>query len=49
MKQLINSDTANNDDFKCFKHKAKLLGNTLADGGNWILKNATISGKNAIY
>ena len=32
---------ANNDDFKSFKYKAKLLGNTEANGANEILKNAT--------
>ena len=33
----FNTDIENNDDFKYFKYKAKLLGNTVA-----ILKNATI-------
>ena len=34
---------ANNDDFKSFKYKTKLLGNTEANGANGILKNATIA------
>ena len=36
----FNADIANNNNFKSFKYKAKLLGNTLADGANGILKNA---------
>ena len=34
---------ANNDNFKSFKYKAKLLGNTAADGANGILRNAAIA------
>ena len=34
----FNADIANTDDFNSFKHKAKLLGNTEADGANGILK-----------
>ena len=40
----FNADVANNNNnFKSFMHKAKLLENTEADGGNGILKNATIA------
>ena len=39
MKQLIE----NTDDFKSFKYKSKLLGNTEADHKIEILKNATIA------
>ena len=39
----FNADIANNDNFKSFKYKAKLLGNTAADGPNGILRNATIA------
>ena len=41
----FNADIAhnNNNNFKCFKYKAKLLGNTEADGVNAILKNAAIA------
>ena len=39
----FNADIVNNNDFKSFKYKAKLLGNTFADGANGILKNATIA------
>ena len=35
-----NNNIANTNDFKSFKHQAKLLGNTVADGMNGILKNA---------
>ena len=42
----FNADIANTDNFKFFKYKAKLLGNTVAqpnpDHANWILKDATI-------
>ena len=34
----FNADIENTDDFKSFKYKAKLLGNTEADNGNGILK-----------
>ena len=33
----------NNNNFKTFEYKAKLLGNTEADGNSGILKNATIA------
>ena len=36
-----NADIVNNDDFKSFKYKAKLIGNTIAKGANGILENAT--------
>ena len=39
----FNIDIANTDDFKCFKRKAKLLGNTFADGKNGVLRNAAIA------
>ena len=43
----FNADIANNDSFKSFRYKAKLLGNTAAqpapNAANEILKNATIS------
>ena len=39
----FNADIANNNNFKCSKYKAKLLGNTEADGVNAILKNAAIA------
>ena len=39
----FNANIANTDNFKSFKCKAKLLGNTEADNGNGILKNATIA------
>ena len=38
----FNPDIANNDNFDSFEYKAKLLGNTEADGANKILKNGTI-------
>ena len=37
----VNTNIANTDHFKSFKYEAKLLGNTEADYGNRILKNAT--------
>ena len=37
----FNADIVNND--KSFKNKTKLLENTVADGVNGILKNATIT------
>ena len=39
----FNIDIANTYDFKCFKRKAKLLGNTFADGKNGVLRNAAIA------
>ena len=43
----FNADIANSDNFKSFKFKAKLLGNTIAQPNpshaNGILKNATIA------
>ena len=39
----FNADIANINNFKPFECKAKLLGNTEADGDNGILKNATIA------
>ena len=39
----FNVITANSNAFKSFEYKAKLLGNTVADGDNSILKNATIA------
>ena len=39
----FNEDIADNNNFKSFKYKAKLLGNTSADGANGILRNATIA------
>ena len=39
----FNADIANDDNFKSFKYKAKLLGNTAAGGANGILRNATIA------
>ena len=38
-----NDDIANSNDFKSFKYKAKLLGNTEVDGNNGILKNEAIA------
>ena len=38
----FNNYVTNTDNFKSFKHKAKLFGNTVADGNNGIIKNATI-------
>ena len=43
----FNADIANDDNFKSFKYKAKLLGNTAAqadNAANGILKNAIIAG-----
>ena len=37
------ADIANDNNFKSFKYKAKLLENTEADGTNVILRNATIA------
>ena len=39
----FDADAGNNDDFKSFKYKAKLSGNTEADNANGILKNVTIA------
>ena len=39
----FNADIANNNNFKYFEYKAKLLGNIEADGANGILRNATIA------
>ena len=38
----FNADIANNNIFKSFSYKIKLLKNTVADGNNSILKNAAI-------
>ena len=38
----FNTDIANDNTFKSFKYKARLLGNTEADNPNLILKGATI-------
>ena len=37
----FNADITNDNNFKSFNYKAKLLGNTEANGTNGILKNAT--------
>ena len=39
----FNNDITNNDNFKYFKYKAKLIGNTFAEGANEILINTNIS------
>ena len=39
----FNADIANDNNFKSCKYNAKLLENTVADGANGILKNATIA------
>ena len=39
----FNVDIEDTNNFKSFKYKAKLLENTVADGTNGILKNATIA------
>ena len=39
----FDADPGSNDDFKSFKHKAKLSGNTEADNANGILKNVAIA------
>ena len=39
----FNADFAYNNDLKLFEYKAKLLGNTEADGANAILENSTIA------
>ena len=40
----FNGDIESTNNFKYFKYKAKLLGNTVLDGANGIPKNATIAG-----
>ena len=40
---VFNVYIANDNNFKPFKYKAKLLGNTEADNANGILKNAIIA------
>ena len=40
LKQIF--DIQNTDDYKSFKYKSKLLGNTVADRANGILRNAII-------
>ena len=39
----FNTDTEDNNNFKSFKYKAKLLENTEISGANRILKNAIIA------
>ena len=39
----MHNNTENNDNFKSFKYKTKLLGNRVADGANGILRNAAIA------
>ena len=39
----FNANITNDNNFKSFNYKAKLLGNTEANGTNGILKNATIT------
>ena len=39
----LNNNIENTDEFKSFKYKTKLLRNTVADGANGILRNATIA------
>ena len=39
----FNADIEDTNNFKSFKYRAKLLGNTVADGNNEILKNVTIA------
>ena len=39
----FNADIGNNNNFKSFEYKTKVLGNTEADGNNGILKSETIS------
>ena len=38
----FDADIANNNNFKSFEYKTKLLGNTAADGANEFLRNAPI-------
>ena len=37
------TDIANDESFKIFKYKAKLLENAAANGADWILRNTTIA------
>ena len=39
----FNADIANDNNFKSFEYKAKLLGNTVANRANGILRNETIA------
>ena len=39
----FNTDISNNNNFKSFEYKAKLLGNIEADENNGILKNAAVA------
>ena len=39
----FNADITNDNNFKSFEYKSKLLGNTEADGTNGMLKNATVA------
>ena len=39
----FNADIANDNNFKSFEYKAKLLGNTVANRANGILRNKTIA------
>ena len=39
----FNADIANDNNFKSFEYKAKLLGNTFANRANGILRNETIA------
>ena len=39
----FNGDIADDNNFKSFKYKAKLLGNTVPDGANGILKKTSIT------
>ena len=39
----FNANISNTNDFKSFKYKTKLSGNTVADGANRTLKNITIA------
>ena len=39
----FNANICNTNDFKSFKYKTKLSGNTVADGANRTLKNITIA------
>ena len=38
----FNADVAYNNHFESVQYKAKLLGNTVTDGGNGILRNAAV-------
>ena len=39
----FNADIANDNNFKSFEYKAKLVGNTVANRANGILRNETIA------